>query len=154
VNNPKKYRDRYITSIPFEKEYWIKLNQLLPRGVNVSDEINTFIKERVKELEDEKNRDASIALEASPIRPNYYNDYNINSATLDKYISINEDRTKRVKTLWNKDSIQLYELYQQLDSIQDEINTIRYRRYKHRIPQRQLNMKLIPFIEQSVYGDK
>ena len=150
VNNPKKYSNRYITSIPFEKEYFEKLKDLLPRKVCIADEINTFIKERVKELESEKNRDASMTFEASPIKPIYYSD--INCETLDKYISFNEDRIKRVKTLWNKDSIELYDIYKQLDTIVDEINAIRFRRYKDRIPQRQLNMKLIPFIEQSVFG--
>src|SRR5215211_3949391 len=119
VNNPKKYSNRYITSIPFEKEYFEKLKDLLPRKVCIADEINSFIKERVKELESEKNRDASMTFEASPIKPIYYSSdmNNINYETLDKYIPLHEDRTKRVKTLWNYDSIELYNLFQQLETI-------------------------------------
>jgi hypothetical protein len=151
--NPKKYKNRYVTTLPFEKEYFERLNQLLPRGVSIADEINKFIEERVRDLEAEKNRDASIAVDASPIRPMYYNPSN-NTETLDKYISFHEDREKRVKQLWDKDSIRLYEISEQLDLIQEEISTIRWRRYKQSIPKKTINMKLIPFIEQTDYGPK
>lgn len=151
--NTKKYKDRYVTTLPFEKEDYKRLDELLPRGITIADEINTFIKERVKELEKEKNRDASITLDASPIRLGYNYDDNNNSETLDKYITFSEDKSERVKDLWNKDSIDLYELSDKLVVIQTEISTIRWKRHKQPIPKIPIDLKLIPFIEESIYGD-
>lgn len=149
--NYKKFKNRFVTTIPFEKEYYDKMNQLLPRGVAISDEINKFIQERVGDLEREKNREASILVENSPIKIRYGSSNNI-SETLDKYISFPEDKGKRVKELWDKDSIYLYDLSQTLDTIQEEISTVRWKRYKQNIPKKNVNLKLIPFIEQSVYS--
>lgn len=137
----------------FEKENFDKLNRLLPRGVSIADEINKLIEERIKDLEIEKNRDASIVVDASPIRlAGYYDDNNNN--TLDKYISFPEDKEERVKKLWNKESIDLYDLAHTLDDIQEELSTIRWQRYKIKTPYKTVNMKLIPFIQNAVYGGK
>ena len=51
----RKYIDRYVTSIPFEREWYDRMNKSLPRGISISDEINEFLKQRVLELEKEEN---------------------------------------------------------------------------------------------------
>ena len=150
--NQKKFKDRYVASMPVEREIYKRLDRLLPRGVCISDEVNKFLKQKLEELEGQKNRDASITVESSPIKTDSYCN-NIIHETIDKFIAFPEDQGKRVKDLWNKDSVALYDLDKQLEQIQTEITTVRFHRYKKTIPNRQLNLKLIPFIEQSVYGD-
>ena len=51
----RKYLQRYVTSIPFEKSVYDGVNQLLPKGIDISDEINEFLKQRLTELKEQKN---------------------------------------------------------------------------------------------------
>jgi hypothetical protein len=48
-----------VTSIPFEKSVFDEVNQLLPKGTDISDEINAFLRDRLKELKEEKNLTAA-----------------------------------------------------------------------------------------------
>jgi len=47
----RKFQDRYTISINVERHIYLKVNELLPRGVYISDEINEFLKQRKIDLE-------------------------------------------------------------------------------------------------------
>lgn len=67
----KKYENRFVTTVPFEKKYYDKLNELLPKGVFIADEINSFVKERALELErEEKKENPPLKSPLSNITPN------------------------------------------------------------------------------------
>jgi len=51
----RKYEDRYVTSIPLEKSVYFRVKKLLPKDVYVADEINEFLKQRLADLEIDKN---------------------------------------------------------------------------------------------------
>jgi hypothetical protein len=61
----RKYEDRYTISINVERLVYSKFNQLLPRGVYISDELNEFMKQRVTDLEKESK---DIAPNKSPVK--------------------------------------------------------------------------------------
>ena len=50
----KKYENRYVTTLPFERDTFFYLKNNLPKGVDVADEINSFLKERVEQIKKEK----------------------------------------------------------------------------------------------------
>lgn len=62
----KKYEQRYVTSISFEKKIFDGVNENLPRGVDISDEINAFLKERLEQLTRDKQKKGK-ALEENPL---------------------------------------------------------------------------------------
>jgi hypothetical protein len=80
----KKYDCRYVTSIPFEKAVFDEVNQLLPRGTDISDEINAFLKQRLGDLRQEKNEIAELIDQSAIKLPSYQ--YTIQT-TLDKYVN-------------------------------------------------------------------
>ena len=47
----KKYKERYVTTIPFESEIYFEVERSLPRGVTISDELNAFLRDRYNELQ-------------------------------------------------------------------------------------------------------
>ena len=49
--NHRKYENRYVPCISFEKDVYDRLIALLPKDVAISDEINAYLKERIGELE-------------------------------------------------------------------------------------------------------
>lgn len=49
----RKYHDRYTICINVEKYYYVRLNELLPKCVTFTDEINEIMKQRVFDLEKE-----------------------------------------------------------------------------------------------------
>jgi hypothetical protein len=61
----RKYEDRYTISINVERLVYSKFNQLLPKGVYISDELNEFMKQRVTDLEKESK---DIAPNKSAVR--------------------------------------------------------------------------------------
>lgn len=77
----KKYKERYVTSMAFERSVFFGLRELLPHNVDVSDEINTFLKEKYEELSKEKNLIGQVN-NRSPVQ--LVSNYNKQS-TLDKY---------------------------------------------------------------------
>jgi len=79
----KKYDCRYVTSIPFEKAIFDGVNELLPRGTDISDEINEFLKQRLQELKEQKNEIADMIDQSAIKTP--VPQYTIQT-TLDKYI--------------------------------------------------------------------
>lgn len=80
----KKYDCRYVTSIPFEKSIFDGVNELLPRGTDISDEINEFLKQRLQELKEQKNEIAD-KIDQSAIKITR-SQYTIQT-TLDKYVN-------------------------------------------------------------------
>jgi len=55
----RKYEDRFVTSIAFERSVYDKLNHLLPKGVSITDEINEFLKQRLVDMEKESKGSTS-----------------------------------------------------------------------------------------------
>ncbi|HEX5187315.1 MAG TPA: hypothetical protein VFV86_10540, partial [Nitrososphaeraceae archaeon] len=100
-----KYKNRYVTTLPFEKDNYDRLNNLLPKGITMADEINKFVEERGQELEKEQN---NISIEFSPIKSIDYNN-SIRDTTLDEYIPIYEDDSKRFKKLYSMNQKELAE---------------------------------------------
>lgn len=78
----KKYKDRYVTSMAFERSVFFGLRDLLPHDVDVSDEINTFLKEKYEELSKEKNLIGQVN-NRSPVQLVSYTTNK--QSTLDKY---------------------------------------------------------------------
>ena len=129
MTNPKKYKNRYITTIPFEKEYYDRLNNHLPKGVSIADEINKFIDERGKELERESNHNVKEILDNSPINSIYNNNKGYNT-TLDEYIRLYEDESTRFKNLYSMSQQEMYEYGKFLDKHLTEVSSIMFSRFK------------------------
>ena len=55
----RKYEDRYVTSIGFEKSRYTRLNELLPKGISITDELNEFMRQKILELEKDISFDVS-----------------------------------------------------------------------------------------------
>jgi 6-pyruvoyl-tetrahydropterin synthase len=55
VMNHRKYECRYPTMVSFEKKIYDRMQEILPKGVTISDEINAFLRERVLAYETENN---------------------------------------------------------------------------------------------------
>lgn len=121
-----------MTSLPVEREVYQRFVELLPKGVVVADEVNKFIEERVQELEREKNGEGSIVVESSPIKAVDYNQFSPKAynTTLDEFIKVYEDDTRRCKNFYYMDQRELYSTGQQISNILDEICCILSERYK------------------------
>lgn len=76
----RKYEDRYVTSIAFERSVYFKLNALLPKGFSITDEINEFLNERLERLEDLERDRIINATNNGPIRIKLNTKINTNSA--------------------------------------------------------------------------
>ena len=152
--NPKKYKNRYITNLPFEKENYDRLNRFLPKGVTISDEINKFIEERGQELEREQNN--NISIEFSPIKSIDYNDNNnsnIRDTTLDEYIPIYEDDSKRFKKLYSMNQQELAAYGHALNNHLTEVSSIMWSRFKvTAFLNRQIDTKIVEKAKKCVYS--
>jgi hypothetical protein len=75
----RKYRSRYVTSIPFEAEIFFSVRSLLPYGVTIADVLNKCLKDKNFELQ--KDRNESIHSNA-PVRA--YENYCHEKGTLER----------------------------------------------------------------------
>lgn len=74
----RKFQERYAISINVERNIYYKINELLPRGVYVSDEINEFLKKRVIDLE----KDTKLRLNETNKGPiKIYENSDVNNTT-------------------------------------------------------------------------
>jgi WD40 repeat protein len=151
VNN-RKYKDRFLASLPTERENYYKLNRFLPKGVTMADEINKFIEERGQELEREQN---NISIEFSPIKSIDYDDNNnnIRDTTLDEYIPIYEDDSKRFKKLYSMNQKELAEYGHTVNDHLTEVSSIMWSRFKvTAFLNRQVDTKIVEKAKKIVYG--
>ena len=152
--NPKKYKNRYITNLPFEKENYDRFNRFLPKGVTISDEINKFVEERGLELEREQN---NISIEFSPIKSIDYNNNNEKNngydTTLDEYIPIYEDDSKRFKKLYSMSQQELAAYGHAVDDHLTEVSSIMWSRFKvTAFLNRQIDTKIVEKAKKCVYS--
>ena len=90
--------------MPFEREVFFYLKENLPKGIDVSDEINRLLKERVEDLQKEKNVSSQ---NYSPIRSELVSyttnkPDNYDNTTLDIYLLSNDDIREKI---WNINSV-------------------------------------------------
>lgn len=150
MTNPKKYKNRYITTIPFEKQCYDLLNSYLPKGVSIADEINKFIDERGKELERESNNNVKEIIDNSPMNSVYNKGYN---TTLDEYIRLYEDESTRFRNLYNMSQQEIYEYGKFLDKHLTEVCSIMFSRFKvSSFLNRKISHEVIVKSKNIVYG--
>lgn len=148
--NTRKYKNRYVTSLPVEKEDYERLNGLLPRGVSIVDEINKFIAERGKELEKEKNREGSLRIEHSPIKSDVYG-VRDNSA-LETYICLYHDEKARLPLLYQMTMEELYHYGVFIEHHLREVSSVRFAHYRTQHRNIPIDTKIVEKVKNLVFG--
>src|SRR5687768_4306092 len=93
--------------MPFEREVFFYLKENLPKGIDVSDEINRLLKERVEDLQKEKNVSSQ---NYSPIRSELVSyttnkPDNYDNTTLDIYLLPQHEINKKLNTISDKQTL-------------------------------------------------
>lgn len=114
----KKYQNRYVTNIPFEKNVFDRVNELLPKGISISDEINAFLKERLEELEEQKKE---VALPKGAI---IYSNNKTNKLLLQTTLDIFPTREQVRETYQPLDIKEKSKFLERLNQVIVEVNTI------------------------------
>lgn len=140
INYIKKYKQRYATNINFEKSDYDRFKKHLPKNVSLSDEINRFVSERGLQLEQE----AATKLVEDTIK----------NTTLDKFIQVPEDDSKRYKNMYNMSKEELMDYGKFIKNHMTEISSIMWSRHKVTcflgIP---LDVKVAERARNVIYGD-
>ena len=148
--NPKKYRNRYTTNIPFEKENYERLNKYLPKNVCIADEINKFVDERGLQLEQEANKEKNnnINNDNNGIKKKGYN------TTLDEFFKLNKNENLRFKSMYEMNKDELIEYGKFIDNHLTEISSIMW--IKHKVTSflgRKVNLEMAMNCREIAYGN-
>lgn len=103
----RKYKDRYVTTMPFERDVFFYLKENLPKGTDLADEINMFLKEKMEFMQKEKNLNSPNYSAIGNIDSDITNESQINkhNETLDLYLLSQSEINKKLDTISDKQTL-------------------------------------------------